>query len=298
MNLKHLETFFHFCRFLSVSKTAEFLHVTQPAVSQQLRGFEDECGVKLFYRYGGGYKLTDTGEELFLLAKSAFARVNQMEAVLEKARETTAQVLRIGCTKAYARTDMPDLIAQFQNEFPRVQVKLSEGNSSELLTRLRSRKEDLVVVARTEYDSEFKAIPFARAEFVLVTRPDHPLAEHDPISVVSLSGEPLIIREHGSGSRNAILKKLREFGVTPSVVVESESLPFILAYIARRMGVSFILSHEIEGELASGKLRQINLQEGNIDFYADIVIRRNEPMPVPMRHFLEIVKRGREHEGA
>ncbi|MEW6349777.1 MAG: LysR family transcriptional regulator [Thermodesulfobacteriota bacterium] len=296
MNLRHLETYFHFCRFLSVSKTAEFLHITQPAVSQQLRGFEDECGVKLFYRYGGAYRLTETGEELFLLAKSAFARVEQIEAALEKARKATTQILRIGTTKAYARTDMPDLIAQFQNEFPRVQVKLSEGNSAELLVRLRNRKEDLVVVARTEYDAEFKAIPFARAEFVLVTRPDHPLAERAPISVVSLSGEPLIIREQGSGSRNAILKKLREFGVTPSVVVESESLPFILAYIARRMGVSFILSHEIEGELAAGKLKQIDLKEGNIDFYADIVVRRSEPMSVPMRHFLEIAKKGRGQE--
>jgi hypothetical protein len=74
-------------------------------------------------------------------------------------------------------------------------------------------------------------------------------------------------------------------------VVESESLAFILAYIARRMGVSFMLSHEIEGELAAGKLKRINLKEGNVDFYCDIVIRRNDPVSVPVRDFLEMAKK-------
>jgi hypothetical protein len=73
--------------------------------------------------------------------------------------------------------------------------------------------------------------------------------------------------------------------------VESESLSFILAYIERRMGVSFMLSHEIDAELASGRLRQINLQEGNIRFHSDIVTLRDEPMSVPMRYFLELAKK-------
>ncbi|MBM3300028.1 MAG: LysR family transcriptional regulator substrate-binding protein, partial [Deltaproteobacteria bacterium] len=151
-------------------------------------------------------------------------------------------------------------------------------------------KEDLVVVARTDYDSSLRATPFARAQFVLVARPDHPLAEQPQITIKALDGESLIIREHGSGSREAILKKLGQYGVKPSVVIESESLSFILAYIQRRMGVSFMLSHEIEEELVSGIVRQINIVEGDIFFNADIVVRRDEPMTVPMRYFLKIAR--------
>jgi LysR family transcriptional regulator, putative pyruvate carboxylase regulator len=288
MNLKQLEIFHHFCRFKNVSRTAEYLHVTQPAISQQLSAFESEAGVKLFCREANEYRLTETGEELFLLSKPMFLRLGQIEDVLRKARKGAADRLTIGTTKAYAHTIMPDLIAKFQEKHPYIQVHLSEGNSADLLNRLRSRKEDLVVVARTKYSSGFKAVPFAKADFTLVARPDHHLVLKSPVSIKSLSGESMIIREHGSGCRKAILERLHQFGVTPSMLVESESLGFILAYVERKKGLSFILTHEVEKELAAGTLKEIILTEGHIGFQSDIVVRRGEPASLPMKQFLKI----------
>ncbi len=290
MNLKHLETFHHFCRFMSVSRAAEFLHVTQPAVSQQLSLFQSECGATLFYREGNDFRLTETGEEVFLLTKRIFSRVNQIESLLERAGKPDAMKLRIGTTKTYARTVMPDLIGRFQEKHPHIAVHLSEGNSADLIKRLTDRREDVVVVARRQYDSSLKSVPFARCEFVLVTRPDHPLVNKAPVSVQALNGEPMIIRERGSGSREAILEKLGRFGVTTSLLVESESLSFILAYLQRRTWISFMLSHEIEKELSSGILKQIELLEGNINFNSDIVVRRNEPLSTPMKSFLKMAR--------
>ncbi|MGB6067580.1 MAG: LysR family transcriptional regulator [Desulfomonilaceae bacterium] len=291
MNLKHLETFHYFCKFMSMSGAAECLNVTQPAVSQQIRSFQAECGVQLFYRKAHEYKLTEAGEQLFLLSKSIFSRIEQAEGLLEKARKATSEVLKIGITKAYAGIVMPDLIARFQEKYPRICVHLSEGNSADLINRVRIRKEDLVVVARSEYGSDLRAIPFARAEFVLVARPDHRLATGSPVSIKSLDGEAMILREQGSGSRNAILQLLRRFDVTPSLLVESESLGFILGYIERKMGISFILSHEIEDELSRGVLKPIQLLEGTMGFQSDIVIRRNEPLSLALGYFLEILKK-------
>ncbi len=296
MNLKHLETFYHFCRFKSMSQAADSLHITQPAVSQQLRSFEEQCGVKLFFREANQYKLTDVGESIWLLGKVIFSRVDQIEALLENARKPASQNLRIGTTKDYARTLMPDILAAFQNQYPSVQVYLSESNSAELMNRLRNRKEDLVVVARTTYDRSLRALTFATEELLLVARPDHPLASGPPVSIKALSGESLIVREQGSGSRDVIQRQLHEFGVTPSVMIESESLSFILAYIQRKMGISFIVAREIEQELSSGVLKSINLSEGNMRFYADIVLSRREPLSQPMRHFLKIVRQWRREQ--
>jgi DNA-binding transcriptional LysR family regulator len=274
-----------------MSRTAQHLHVSQPAVSQQLSCFQDECGVQLFYRQTDGYHLTPTGEALFLLSKRVFSRVRQIQDILDEAGKSAKENLRIGTTKTYARTVMPDLIDLFQEKFPKVHVRLSEGNSADLIRRVAKRDEDLVVVARTQYGSSLKAVPFARCDFVLVASPDHPLAQRGAVSITSLGGETMVIRERGSGSRNAILDKLNRFGVNPSMVVESESLNFILAYIERRKGVSFMLSHEVEDELAEGLLRQITLEEGNISFHTDIVTRRNESLSIPIRHFLRLARK-------
>lgn len=290
MNLKHLETYHFFCKFRSMSRAAEHLHVTQPAVSQQLSAFQSECGVKLFYRQGGEYHLTETGEEIYLITQRILCRVGQIEDLLQKTRTTDTGRLRIGTTKTYARTIMPDLIARFQERHPNVAVHLSEGNSADLIKRLLTRTEDLVVVARSQYDASLRSIPFARCEVVLVARPDHPLLADGPVPISTLNGESMIIRERGSGLRDAIAGKLGRFGVVPSVLVESESLSFILAYIERRKGLAFLLSHEIEDELASGALRTITLREGAISFQSDIVVRRNEPLSLPMKTFLKIAR--------
>src|SRR5271157_858600 len=231
MNLKHLETFHYFCKFRNMSRAAEHLHITQPAVWQQLESFQTECGVPLFYRQAHEYRLTEAGEQLFLLSKSIFSRVEQAEGLLEKARKATSDVLKIGITKSYAGIVMPDLIARFYEKYPRIHVHLSEGNSADLINRVRTRKEDLVVVARSEYGSDLKAIPFARAEFLLLARPDHPLASAGPVSIKSLDGEVMVLREQGSSSRNASLQQLRRFGVKPSLMIESESISLILANI-------------------------------------------------------------------
>ncbi len=291
MNLRRLEVFHHFCRVGSMSRTAAEMQISQPAVSQQIHLLEEECGVKLFYRDSGLHRLTETGEAIFLLTKRIFCRVDQISALVEEARRGRADYLRIGSTKAYARTVMPDLSAEFQSKFPRIQVRLSEGNSAELLERLRRRKEDLVIVASSAYDSCMRAIPFARAEFILVAKPDHPLARLDKISLKDLTGEALIIREQGSGSRDVVLKKLKQCGVDPSVVAESESLSFILAYIERRTAVSFILAQEVRREISEGVLKQIHLTEGNITFQADLVTLRGESLSLPVRYFIKLARK-------
>lgn len=301
MNLKRLETFYHFCRFRNMSRTADYLHVTQSAISQQLRGFEADCGVKLFYRENNEYQMTETGETMFLLGKGIFSRLAQMEALLDTAARASSDRLHIGTTKDYAHSVMPDLIAKFHEKYPKAQVHLSEGNSADLLVRLRTRKEDLVVVARTEYDSSLAAIHFARAEFILVARPDHPLASKSPVSIRSLNGESMITRERGSGCRNAVVDRLRHFGVAPSVLIESESLNFIRAYLERRKGLAFMLTHEVEQELLSGALKEIVLTEGTVGFESDIVLRRGEPASGPLQYFLALATHGRSnqlfHEG-
>jgi DNA-binding transcriptional LysR family regulator len=294
MNLRQLEVFHHFCQSGSMSRAASHMKISQPAVSQRLHSFEEDCGVKLFYRDGTTYKLTAAGEDIFLLTKRIFCRVAQIESILEKAQQGQAERLRIGVTKGYARTFMPDALAQFQNKFPGVQVILCEGNSADLLTRLRLRKEDLVIVASSTYDSSMRAIPFSRAEFILVARPDHRLAQANQASIKDLSGEALIIRERGSGSREVILKRLRQSGVNPSVVAESESLSFILGYIERRMGISFVLAQEVERELCEGVLKQIVLEEGTITFQADIVTLQGESWSIPLRHFIRIARNFRQ----
>ncbi|MFH0957995.1 MAG: LysR family transcriptional regulator [Pseudomonadota bacterium] len=294
INLKHLQTFYHFCRFQSMTRVAENMHVSQSAVSQQIQLFQEECGVKLFYREGNQYKLTDVGESMFLLSKVIFARLEQIESLVDEAKIPSSGILRIGTTKDYAVTLMPELVSKFQDQFPQILVKLNEGNSFDLLARLRNRKEDLIVVARTNYDTCFKSFPFAVVELALVARPEHPFSQKDLVSIKDLSEAFLIIRERGSGSRDAILKKLAENDVKPSTIIESGSLSFILAYVERRMGVSFVMVDEVAKELSRGVLKKIDLLEGNIRFPTDIVVLREKPMLAPVRHFLRIAIKKRE----
>ncbi len=89
MNLNHLKTFHHFCRFMNVSRTEEYLNITQSAVSQQLKLFREECGSPLFYRTANTFRLTETGETIFFISKVVFNQIDQMKKVLEKNKPGT-----------------------------------------------------------------------------------------------------------------------------------------------------------------------------------------------------------------
>ena len=289
MNLRQLEAFYLVIKRKSFTRAAEELNVTQPAVTIQVKSLEKSLNVKLIQHIGKRVQLTEAGELLYQYAEKIFDLVSDANEKMRDFKKLMRGTLQIGTTKNYARYIMPSLLSTFQKRFPRIKVILDEGNSEDMAKSVLEKKNELALISQVNLDRKIKSIFFSTVEFVLVASPEHRFSERKSISLRELNGEPVILREKGSGSRAAILRKFQEYGIWPSVIIEASSLDFIVGYVKQNKGVSFMFEPDIKGELEKGTLKVIFIEEGNIIFFTDIIYHSEKSLSPPSQAFLKMV---------
>jgi DNA-binding transcriptional LysR family regulator len=289
INLNQLRAFYLAAREKSITRAAEALHVTQPAVTMQIKAFENQLKVKLFRKIGKELILTDVGKVLYGYAKRMFKIVDEMEYVLKSYGDLTKGSLTIGTTRSFARHLMPGLLSRFQQSFPNVRVFLKVGSSQEIADSIAAFKYDLGIIGRLPNLDKLKVVPYTKEEFCVVISPNHRFAAESTVSLTEIKNEPIIIRESGSGSRHAILSLLASHNVKPSVLVEAGSVEFIKEYIIKERGISFLYKPEIELEAKMGLLKPLDIQEGPIWVQTDIVFAKRADLPPPAKAFLQII---------
>lgn len=289
MNLKQLEAFYLVVKRKSFTRAAEELNVTQPAVTIQVKSLEKSLNLKLIQQVGKRVQLTEAGELLYQYAEKIFDLVNEANEKMRDFKKLMRGTLQIGTTKNYARYIMPSLLSEFQRRYPRIKVILNEGNSEEMARSVLEMKNELALISQLNLDRKIKSIFFSTVEFVLVVSPEHRFSQRKSISLRELNGEPVILREKGSGSRTAILRKFQEYGIWPSVITEASSLDFIVGYVKQNKGVSFMFEPDIKEELEKGTLKVIRVEEGNIIFFTDLIYHSEKSLSPPSQAFLKMV---------
>jgi DNA-binding transcriptional LysR family regulator len=289
INLNHLRIFYYAARERNLTKAAEALFVTQPAVTMQIKALEQYLEVPLFRKRGKFLELTDEGNVLYKYAERIFGVVDEMEHALKGFVSLTHGSLIIGTTRSFARYLMPKLLSGYQEKYPGIKVSLEVGSSLEIAEGLAAFKYDLAIIGRIPLPSKVKAIPFKSEEFCMVASLYHPLAKKGAVSWQELEKEPIIIREPGSGSRHFMLSLLASHGVKPPVLLEAGSVEFIKEYVIQSRGISFLYKPEIEREAEMGLLKPLKLGDGPLYIETIIVVPEGVTLSPPSRAFLEQV---------
>lgn len=289
MNLKQLEAFYLVIKRKSFTRAAEELNVTQPAVTIQVKSLEKSLNLRLIQHIGKRIQLTEAGELLYQYSEKIFDLVSDANEKMRDFKRLMRGTLKIGTTKNYARYIMPSLLSEFQRRFPRIKVILDEGNSEDMAKSVLEKKNELALISQLNLDRKIKSFFFSTVEFVLVASPEHRFSQRRSISLRELNGEPVILREKGSGSRTAVLRKFQEYGIWPSVIIEASSLDFIVDYVKQNKAVSFMFEPDIKEELEKGILKVIFIEEGNIIFFTDIIYHGERSLSPPSQAFLKMV---------
>jgi DNA-binding transcriptional LysR family regulator len=253
ITIRQMRVFSAVARNLSFTRAAEELHLTQPAISQQVRLLEEEVGMPLFEQIGRRIRLAPAGTELLRYA-------TQITELLREAGETLAAMqglkrgeLKLGAVST-AKYFAPTLLSAFTPAYPEVTIKFTVGNREEIVRLLGANDLDLVIMGRPPRELDTTAEPFARHPLVIIASPDHPLARRRRIPLKSLARESFIIREQGSGTRASMEHVFRERAVTFRAAMEVSSNETIKQAVMAGMGLSFISSHTIGLEVGTGKL--------------------------------------------
>lgn len=251
VTLRQLRVFVAAARQLSFGRAAAELHLTPPAVSMQIKELEEQVGLPLFDRSSRQVTLTTAGEYLLVYAKRMLAVLKDAEDAVARLRGLEDGRLTIGMVST-AKYYLPRLLALFRKEHPGIEVRLTVGNRSQLVTLMQQSEVDLAVMGRPPEELATRAEPFAAHPLGIVAAPDHPLARADRVPATALNDCPFIIREPGSGTRAAMEQYFERHGIAPPIAMEMASNETIKQAVMAGMGVSFLSLHTLGLELRDG----------------------------------------------
>jgi DNA-binding transcriptional LysR family regulator len=254
--VRQLQIFEAAARSLSFSRAGQLLHLTQPAVSMQVRQLEHFAGVALFERTGRRLHLTDAGEELVVHARAVLRALEDADEAFAARKGLRGGRVRLAVVST-AKYFAPRLIARFAQSHPGVQIRLQVENRGELVRTLAANDLDLALMGRPPEEIEVEAAAFADHPHVIIAPPRHPLARSRRVAIEALAGETFLVRELGSGTRTSMERFFQERGVALRVGMEMPSNETIKQAVMAGLGLSFISLHTIALELAARALATI-----------------------------------------
>ena len=258
VTLRQLRVFTAVARHLSFTRAAHELHLTQPAVSQQMRLLEQEVGMPLTEHIGRRIRLAPAGTELLHYANQVTELLREAGEALAAMRGLKRGVLKLGAVST-AKYFAPALLSAFTPDYPEVTIQFTVANRGEIVRLLGANELDLVIMGRPPRELLTTAESFARHPLGIVAPPQHPLARRRRLPLEALAGENFLIREEGSGTRAAMEQLFRERGMPLRTSMEVSSNETIKQAVMAGMGLSFISLHTIGLEIEAGRLAVLDV---------------------------------------
>ncbi|MBD8015598.1 LysR family transcriptional regulator [Planococcus wigleyi] len=292
---QRLEVFLKVIEKKNFSKAAEELHMTQPAVSQYIRSLEETTGVKLLERTNKYVRLNKAGEIVYHHAieiKELYAKMNHL---LDDLTNKASGSIAIGASYTFGEYLLPQIIAEAKEQFPDIKPTVTIGNTTTIAGLVLSHQLDVgIVEGHFKGVQELKTEPFAEDRMFVVAAADHPLLQRTkPIKVKELIEETWILRELGSGTREASEAVFKKFSILPPSLMHFSSTQPIKAMVEAGMGISLVSEWAIQKELRYGDLKVLNVE--GLPYTRDFSIVTRSPFQTKaLSAFLDLLKNHKE----
>lgn len=258
ITIRQFQVFEAVARLGGYTRAAEALHLSQPAVSQQIRQLEEQAGMPLFDQIGKKIHLTDAGRALYKHAQTILAQVLEAQLTMEELRGVQRGELNI-IVASTANYFAPRLIAAFCQRYPQVKVTLDVSNREHILAQLGDTDKDLAIMGRPPDEADLVAHSFMENPLVIIAAPGHPLAAEKAIPLARLAREPFITREPGSGTRMAAERVFAAEGLIRQTVMEMSTNEAIKQAVQAGLGLGVVSIHTLEMELALDRLIMLDV---------------------------------------
>ncbi|CAB3393453.1 MULTISPECIES: LysR family transcriptional regulator [Kyrpidia] len=272
------------------SRAAEALHMTQPAVSLQIQALEQKFGVKLLERTNRTVRLTRAGEILLDRAEEILESYRELGLIMDDLVQGEGGHLAIGASYTFGEYVLPRILAQFCKRYPKVSVAITIENTSQVAEAILRREQDVGIVEGGLHHSDLEVLPLFEDELRVVVPASHRLAGRAEATPEELAGERWILREHGSGTREAADKMFSATGLVPAALVELGSTQIIKESVEAGLGVSLLSTWTVVKEIRLGTLKTLRLHEFPILRTFSAVLHRTRYHIRAVDHFIAVLR--------
>ena len=284
--LHQLKVFEATARHGSFTRAAEELYLTQPTVSIQVKQLTKAVGLPLFEQIGKRLYLTQAGQQLLETCQRVFEGLEQFEMSVADLKGMKQGQLRLAVITT-AKYFVPRLLGPFCQRFPGIDISLKVTNHQHIQERMANNEDDLYIISQAPEQPDLKIHPFLENPLVVLAPKDHPLARKEKIPFQALDGEQFIMREPGSGTRQAIQNLLDVHDVSVKVRLELGSNEAIKQAIAGGLGISVLSLHTIISEGTSGEFAILDVEHFPIERHWYVAHLAGKQLSVVASTFLQ-----------
>lgn len=292
MDFDQLITFIEVAKLGNFSRAGQKVFRSQSAVSAQIRQLELEYGEKLLDRSGKLARLTPAGEIAFQYAKQLLALRSESRRAVADQGARPRGILAIGANEATCLYVLPDVFASYSRLYPEVQISIYRNFSRKIIERVEEGAVDLGIVTLPVKSPSLKVHRIYRDPLMLMVSPGSPLAGNESVSVAMIAEQPLIFPKTGY-TRQLLEKLFRPYRSKLRVIMELPSVGMIKAFVAAGLGVSLISASFARGEVRSGEVKLIPLQQTDLWRELGLVYRSDRTLPRAATAFIELVRHRR-----
>ncbi len=291
--LQQMRLFEAVARLRSFSGASKELHLSQPAVSIQVKRLEEALGVPLLERIGRRLYLTGPGEEAYVTCRDVLQRLENLKTSLDDYKGGVRGQLKVSAVTT-AKYILPHLLGVFAQRYPEAEISLKVTNRLRVLNHLVENESDMVVMGQVPPDLEVNVTPFMENRLVLAAPPNHRLASKHQVPLSDLAGERFLLREPDSGTRRAMDRLFADHGVSYGPSMELGSTEAIKQGVMAGLGLSVLPLHSLALELATGRIALLDVHGFPLVRHWYIVHAKNKKLSLAGRTFVEFL--GKEAE--
>ncbi len=272
----------------SFTLAARLLHVTQPAISMQVKELEGMVG-EVLLDGRRGFRLTPAGEILVRRAREVLYALDLAEVELKAHKGIASGTVDVAAITT-AEYFVPRLLAAFGAAHPDITFRLSVHNRAGMADLLRERRTDLAIMGEPPPGLNLRRVPFARHPMSFVAAPDHPLAGRRRIPPAALAGERLLLREQGSGTRGNLERFLRTHGVKVLRADELGSNETLKQAAMAGMGVAFLSHHTFGIEIEAGRLVRLDVRDTPVEREWNVLVHADRQPSIAVEALVEFLR--------
>jgi DNA-binding transcriptional LysR family regulator len=294
MSLDQFATFATVAKHLNVTRAANQLHISQPAISRKLKLLQETYQSKFYRRGGRGIQLTKAGEIFLRECRSILSQMENLKKKLSNEREQSiASVLVVGSSYGPSETILPSLVALFRRSHPgtQVDVRTKDGRGIEQMV-LKSEVE-IGLVSLIGRSPVLTVEPFSEEEILPFVSVRHPMARKSNITLQEFSRAPLVVRRGAQGDMGPterLLHNLARRGWKPNIVMRCESFQMVKAAVENRVGVGLLSRAIVMNRVNEGKLKILNVPEFRGYISRFIIYRKDRPLSSEAQDFLTLLR--------
>jgi len=291
MNLYHLKTFYFTAKYKSLTKAAEYLCITQPAVTKQIKQLQSHYNLKFLDIIGKKVILTDAGLNLFTIAEKIFDMESQAEEAIKDFQEYNKGKISILASESFGSYHIPHIIKHFRNTRPEISISIQTATNKNIIESISELKEDIGFISAPVLNPKISVHEVLEDDIVLVANPEDRFSSTGELNPADLEGKDIIVHEQGSVIRKVVDAYLKRNHVGSGVKYEISNNEAIKKLIRNKMGVSFLTKSIINEDLERGTLAAIPVPDRNFKRKYYMIYHSEKYFSKPLADFRDLILR-------